>query len=283
MLPRISVITPNYNQADFIEQTILSVLNQNYPNLEFIVVDGASTDGSLEIISKYIDSIDIIISESDNGQAEAINKGLKLATGQIICWLNSDDMFTTNTLTEVGKFFSKTPFDFLYGDGFKFYQDGILKGLNKHIRVGSDVASELSYRDPFQQPSTFWSTAFQQSAGLLNEELDYAFDWEFFIKGLQNFTPIYFPRPLSIYRIHAGHKSGSGGKERALEIMEVVKNFAPPDYIAAFDFALAHYKMIRSLHHYTKRYTYIFVLLTHPTAIFRLRISRVKAAVRMLS
>jgi glycosyltransferase involved in cell wall biosynthesis len=105
--PKISIITPNYNGVKFIEKTVQSVLNQNYPNLEYIVVDGGSTDGSLKVIKKYDSKITKIISEPDNGLYDAINKGLKLATGEIIAWLNSDDIYLPNALFTVARIFEK--------------------------------------------------------------------------------------------------------------------------------------------------------------------------------
>ena len=97
---KISVITPSFNQAQFIERTIQSVLNQNYPQLEYIVVDGGSTDGTLDILTNYQKHLSWI-SEADQGQAEAINKGFKLATGEIVCWLNADDEFMPDTLLRI--------------------------------------------------------------------------------------------------------------------------------------------------------------------------------------
>ena len=103
---KISVITPSYNQAQFIERTILSVLNQNYPNLEYIIMDGGSTDNTVEILKKYSDKI-IWKSEKDNGQSGAINKGLKMATGDIVTYLNSDDIYELGTFEKIAEFFQK--------------------------------------------------------------------------------------------------------------------------------------------------------------------------------
>ncbi len=103
MLPRISVITPSYNQADFLEECITSVLQQNYPNLEYIVIDGASTDGSEKLIRNYEAHLSYWTSEPDKGQSQAINKGLKRATDDIVCWLNSDDYFHEGALARVSE------------------------------------------------------------------------------------------------------------------------------------------------------------------------------------
>src|SRR5688572_2633651 len=104
--PKISIITPSYNQGEYIEKTILSVLEQNYPNLEYIIIDGGSTDNSTEIIRKYADRITYWISEPDKGQSDAINKGLKLATGDIVNWLNSDDYYEPGALFKVAEAFN---------------------------------------------------------------------------------------------------------------------------------------------------------------------------------
>src|SRR5260370_28877982 len=107
--PRISIITPSFNQAEFVERTILSVLEQNYPNLEYIVVDGGSTDGSVDVIRRYQSRIAYWVSEKDRGQAHAINKGLQRATGDIIGYLNSDDYYLEGALARVADCFSREP------------------------------------------------------------------------------------------------------------------------------------------------------------------------------
>ena len=113
--PKISVITPSYNQGQYIEETILSVLNQNYPNLEYIIMDGGSTDNTVEVIMKYADKITFWVSEKDKGQADAINRGFKKATGDILCWLNSDDYYFSETLKYVAENLDINKKEILFG------------------------------------------------------------------------------------------------------------------------------------------------------------------------
>ena len=115
--PKISIVTPSYNQAEFLERTILSVLNQDYPNLEYIIIDGGSTDGSVEIIKKYEKYLAYWVSEKDKGQSDAINKGFQKSTGDILAWLNSDDTYLSGTLFKVVKAFQENPnADLIFGN-----------------------------------------------------------------------------------------------------------------------------------------------------------------------
>ena len=132
--PKISIITPSYNQGEFLERTILSVIEQNYPNLEYIIIDGGSTDGSVDIIQKYADKLAYWISEKDNGQTHAINKGFKKATGEIVAWLNSDDELCEGALMAVASVFMEhDEADFVFGNQYSIDSNGKIKIGRAHV------------------------------------------------------------------------------------------------------------------------------------------------------
>jgi glycosyltransferase involved in cell wall biosynthesis len=234
-LPKLSFITPSFNQGQYIEQTILSVLSQGYPNLEYIIMDGGSTDYSVEIIKKHEENITYWHSKKDNGQAAAINEGFARATGDILCWLNSDDAYMPGIFNKIIKEFkSLRNAELVFGNCLHF------NDKNKKTR-GSDVVKrhqqfELSLCDYIIQPSTFFTKVAWQKAGSLNESLTFTFDWDWFIKAQKAgtvFTPIqeYF----SFYRIHDAHKSGSGGDKRAAELKQIVAEYNDPRLAKAFN------------------------------------------------
>jgi glycosyltransferase involved in cell wall biosynthesis len=280
--PKISVITPSYNQGQFIEETILSVIGQNYPNLEYIIIDGASSDTTLDVIKKYQENIDIVISEKDLGQSNAINKGFKLATGEIICWLNSDDMFAGSALFSIADIYIDEGFDFLYGDGIKKYEYGLMKGRSKLIKIGLLKKDELTYRDPLQQPSTFWSRFALNKVGILDESLHYAFDWDFFIRINKDFKFKYHAQVLSIYRIHKLHKSGGGGFNRALEILLVSSRYTDEDIVFIYRYIVKNYNKAKILKLIFGRYAYIPFYIISPTLYLNTRVNKLKYLVRMV-
>lgn len=181
--PKISIITPSFNQGIFIEQTILSVLNQNYPNLEFIIIDGCSTDNSVEIIKKYEEKITCWISEKDSGQSNAINKGIEKATGEIFNWLNSDDTLTPNSLFNVATLYNKYRFDVLCGKSRHFDNES-----NRELNIGytyfhKTIEKTIAHYS-MSQPSTFYRLDIIKKLGGINEELHYAMDAELWFKYL---------------------------------------------------------------------------------------------------
>jgi glycosyltransferase involved in cell wall biosynthesis len=215
--PKISIVTPSFNQGQYLEKTIQSVLNQNYPNLEYIIIDGGSTDNSLEIIKKYEKQLAYWISEKDNGQSEAINKGLSLCTGDIIAWINSDDYYEPDTFEKVVAAFSKNQnVGLVYGKCRMISVDEVGNKLHERIIDPKDVntVSLLKYwKSHFLplQPSMFWLKSVQDKTTLLDVNLNYAMDMHFWLQ-LSNYTLFAkVDSVLSNYLIHTQSKSGSDG------------------------------------------------------------------------
>jgi glycosyltransferase involved in cell wall biosynthesis len=210
--PKITVITPNYNQGKFLEQAILSVLDQQYPNIEYIVIDGKSTDESVEVIKKYAYRISYWVSEKDKGQTDAINKGLQKATGDIITWLNGDDYFLPGTFEFVAGEYKKNPFDFILGNcRFVDVNGHILPDQKKsslrdeHRFIPGDPACIVN------QPSSFFSRNIIEKTGLLDDSLHYAMDVDFWMKIMaHNGKIIYVDREMTCFRRHDEAKSAGG-------------------------------------------------------------------------
>lgn len=243
--PRISVITPSYNQAQFIEETIQSILFQGYPNLEYIIIDGGSQDESVQIIKKYEKHLSYWHSKKDKGQADAINQGMRLATGEVVCWLNSDDLYLPGTLLEIGRhFMGKTNTASLaYGSALTMWQEK--EDLNGSARVARPFDREvLTYSDYIVQPSSFWTQKLWSEVGELNSEYHYVLDWDWFIRASKIIDFTYIPRFLSVYRLHLKHKTGSGGKLRINEINEIIERYAPENWKKFYKIVSYHYRRI---------------------------------------
>ncbi len=222
---RISIVTPSYNQARFIERTIDSVLNQNLKSSDFehIVIDGGSSDGTVEILKKY--SHLKWISEKDNGQSDAINKGFKLATGDVFCWLNSDDYFTENTLSTVMDFFLTHPSsNILYGD--IEYVD--INGEHLSYDKGNVISFNklISNPDKVRQPSTFWRKEVWERTGGVRTDLRVVMDLDFFLRALAQYEIEYLPQVLSSFRTYAENKTSSLRKIQFLEMTKVLKQYS---------------------------------------------------------
>lgn len=181
---KISIITPSFNQAKYLERTILSVLNQNYPDLEYIIIDGGSTDGSVEIIKKYSDRLAYWVSEPDRGQSHALNKGFQKATGDIVGWLNSDDMYCPGALNLVGKWFaSNYDYDAVYGGIY------VVDDADKVIDAYWPAPCEPYYTyfvalDVHQQ-ALFWKRELFDRIGMIDNDLQFIMDHDFILRLLR--------------------------------------------------------------------------------------------------
>ncbi|MGF1512400.1 MAG: glycosyltransferase family 2 protein [Elainellaceae cyanobacterium] len=179
--PKISIVTPSFNQAAYIEETIMSVLNQNYPNIEYIIIDGGSNDGSVEIIQKYSKHLAYWTSEPDDGQTSALEKGFERATGSILGWLCSDDLLEPWTFKEVSNFFINNPHNrIVYGDTTWIDSSGEILRKRKELPFNRFI---FLYEHNFiPQPSTFWRRDLYEEVGGLDGQFDVAMDADFWIR-----------------------------------------------------------------------------------------------------
>lgn len=226
--PLVSIVTPSYNQGIFIERTINSVLNQDYPNIEYWVIDGGSTDNTIDILKKYeSDSRFNWLSEKDNGQTDAINKGLRLTTGQIQAFLNSDDLYLPQVISKVVNFFQEhISVHMVYGQcEFTDKDDNIIGvfGISQgSINPNKNDFSRMVYQgDSFPQPTTFWRKSVTEKIGLFNESLNYTMDYDFFLRVSKEFNISYIDSVLAYYRLHADSKTVSQEKLHWQESLEV--------------------------------------------------------------
>ncbi|MGH8033814.1 MAG: glycosyltransferase family 2 protein, partial [Lysobacterales bacterium] len=201
----ITIVTPSYNQASYLEETIRSVLLQGYPDLEYIVVDGGSTDDSVEIIRKYEKYLAWWVSEKDCGQSHAINKGFARATGNIRAYLNSDDLYTPGALQAVASAIGAGR-DWVVGQ-VQYVRDGEILGLVHHLP--GNRFTDWFVTCPVSQPGCFWTAALHREMGPFRGGLHYFFDYEFWlrIRFIKKVKPWFINQPLAIYRLHAQSKS----------------------------------------------------------------------------
>ncbi len=227
--PRISIVTPSYNQGPFIEETIRSVLLQGYPNLEYWVIDGGSTDNTVEIVEKYAPWLAGWISERDRGQTDALNKGWARCTGEWLAWLNSDDLYTPGALAALAEFAAQNPqVDVAYGTCDLIDEQS--RFIARAVPPAWDFGQELS-ENFISQPSTFMRRAVVEALGGVNEARHFAFDYELWLRAALHgfrFAPVPGP-PLAAFRLWEVSKTESSAEkfvEESLDILEEV--FANP-------------------------------------------------------
>ena len=235
VFPKISIVTPSFNQAQFLEETINSVLSQNYPNLEYIIVDGKSTDGSHEIIKNYQDRL-LWLNKEDGGMVSAVNKGFRATSGEILALLCSDDVYNIGTLNTVARFFSDNPgVLWITGDCAIINETG--KEISKSIRFYKNVFSKLNNRNTLgivnfiSTPSTFIKRELFEKVGFHDENLGYANDFDYWLRCYKWAKPAVIRTPTSLakFRVHTKSVGGNRFKlqfqeaERVLEMNKVPK------------------------------------------------------------
>lgn len=204
--PKISIVMPSYNQGRYLDQAIRSILDQEYPDFELIVMDGGSTDDSVDVIKSHSASIAYWQSEKDEGQSDAINRGLERATGQIMCWLNSDDVFLPGALNAVGHAFSSDPdLNWLTGYHVKFGHN--LVSWHRNLHPPRTLVDWL-VACPVAQPSTFWRRTLYERFGALDTKFHYALDYEYWVRFAFGGEVLrLIERPLSGFRLHGDSKT----------------------------------------------------------------------------
>ena len=224
MPPKISIVTPSFNQGRFLEETILSVLNQNYANLEYIIIDGGSTDETVEIIRRYEDRLTYWISEKDRGQVHAINKGLEQTTGDIFAFINSDDVYLPGAFAAVAEYFENySDSEWVCGDTIMF-GEGHATELMPTV-VPRSAAQCLSWAYNAAQPGHFWKRELVE--GGFDESWPYDFDHDLYVRLLlAGHECEHIPLPFAAYRLHAVSKTVAEGQhqieefERSAEVYE---------------------------------------------------------------
>ena len=226
--PLVSIVTPVYNGEKYLEETIQSIINQTYDNIEYIIIDGGSTDKTLDIIKKYEDKIAYWVSEPDKGMYDGINKGFKLANGKIFAWLNADDKYYHSAVEIVVKIFNKYPknIEWVAGIPTIYDKDGLIVRVfypacyfRGFIRMGLYRGDVLGW---IQQESTFWRRSLWEKVGGINIDLQFAGDYDLWMQFSKHSRLYVIPTILSGFRKHQTQKSNN--IEKYFKECDLLKN-----------------------------------------------------------
>lgn len=230
MAPKISIVIPCRNAAEFIKETIQSILNQNYPDIQCIVIDGGSTDGTLDILKKYEGKI-VWISENDKGQSDAINKGLQLASGDIVTYINADDVYEDNCFEKIADFFETNPdIKWIYGKCKIIDENGLemrkrITGY-KYFWQNRYSYNRLLVIDFIAQPAVFWRKELTDEIGLFDVNAHLAMDYDYWLRAGAKYNPKFINEYLARFRLHSESKSSTRFSAAARDALDIAKKYA---------------------------------------------------------
>jgi glycosyltransferase involved in cell wall biosynthesis len=224
-VPRISIITPSFNQGRFLEEMIESVAAQRWPDLELIIVDGGSTDGSLEIIRKYAQRFTWWVSEPDRGQGDALNKGLRRATGDIVTMFNTDDVFADGIFDAVAEAWRRNRRAIYAAPVSNFYSRGREQLIRPHGLTLENVVQYWQRQSIWHDPGLFWSRAVIDELGELDASLTYTFDFDYLARALQHFPVEYVDHVAAGFRLHQESKTISQTEKMMAETAAVSQRY----------------------------------------------------------